>query len=151
MNQRWIAFLRIVVGLFFLAQGLNKVDWYASSEFLRTSLDRFAENAPSLSAWYQNHVAYPGIEAWARMIPTGEMLIGVALILGLLTRPALIAAMALVLNFHLTSGTLFSRSFIYNPYALLLLSNLLFLLVSKAGSVFALDVSARKKSRAKTS
>ena len=26
MNQKWVAFLRIVIGLFFLAQGLNKLN-----------------------------------------------------------------------------------------------------------------------------
>jgi thiosulfate dehydrogenase [quinone] large subunit len=145
MNQRWIAFLRIVVGLFFLAQGINKLDWYKSSEFLRTSLDRYAQNAPSFTLWYQNHVAYPGIEVWSRMIPTGEMVIGIALMLGLLTRPTLIMALVLVLNYHVTNGTIFSTGLIYNPYGLLLLSNLIVLLVSKAGSTFALDVSVRKK------
>jgi hypothetical protein len=51
----------------------------------------------------------------------------------------------LVLNYHVTNGTIFSTGLIYNPYGLLLLSNLIVLLVSKAGSTFALDVSVRKK------
>ena len=145
MNQKWVAFLRIVIGVFFLAQGLNKLDWYTSSEFLRTSLDRYSQNSSPVSAWYQKHVAYPGIEAWSRMIPTGEMLIGIALVLGLLTRAALISALALVLNYHLANGSLFTPVFFSNPYALVILSCLLFLLASKAGSVFAIDGSARKK------
>jgi len=151
MNQKWVAFLRIAVGAFFIAQGLNKLDWYTTSEFLRTSLDRYSQNPPSFTLWYQQHVAYPGIEAWSRMIPTGEMLIGIALVLGLLTRATIIIAIALVVNYHLTSGTLFAVSFFSNPYALLLLSCLLFLLVSRAEGAFSIDGSARKKtSRAKT-
>ncbi len=145
MNQRWIAFLRIAAGLFFLGQGINKLDWYATSEFLRTSLDRYAQNATSLTLWYQNHVAYPGIEVWTRIIPTGEMLIGIALILGLLTRPTLIIALALVLNYHLANGSLFSFTLVSNPFGLLLLSVLVVLIPSKAGSSFALDASVRKK------
>jgi len=145
MNQKWVAFLRIVIGLFFLAQGLNKLDWYTSSEFLRTSLDRYSQNAPSATVWYQKHVAYPGIEAWSRMIPTGEMLIGVALVLGLLTRATLISAIILVVNFYLTNGSLFSLSFFSNPYSFLVLSCLVFLLASRAGSVFAIDGSPRRK------
>jgi thiosulfate dehydrogenase (quinone) large subunit len=145
MNQRWIAFLRIVVGLFFLGQGINKLDWYANSEFLRTSLDRYAQNAPSFTVWYQNHVAYPGVEVWARMIPTGEMLIGIGLILGLLTGPTLIIALALVINYHLANGSLFSSSLISNPFGLLLIGTLIVLLASKSGSALALDASARKK------
>ena len=145
MNQNWVAFLRIVVGIFFAGQGLSKLGWYASSEFLRTSLDRYAQNPPAISAWYQQHVAYSGIDVWARMIPTGEMLIGAALVLGLLTEPTLVIAILLVLNFHLATGTLFSWSFFSNPYALLLCAALLVLLFSKAGGFFSIDFSVRKK------
>jgi thiosulfate dehydrogenase [quinone] large subunit len=144
MNQKWAAFFRIAIGLFFLAQGLNKLEWYSSSEFLRTSLDRYAQSPPVLTSFYQQHVAYPGIEAWSRMIPTGEMLIGVALILGLLTQPTLIIAMMLVLNFHLANGNLFSTQFFSNPYALVLLSSLVVLFFSKSEDVFAVDASTRK-------
>ena len=118
MNQKWVAFLRIVIGVFFLSQGLNKLDWYTTSEFLRTSLDRYSLNASPATIWYQKHIAYPGIEAWSRLIPTGEMLIGIALVLGLLTRAALIGAIALVLNYHLTNGSLFTPAFLSNPYTL---------------------------------
>ena len=145
MQQRWIAFLRIIVGLFFLGQGINKADWYASSEFLRTSLDRYAQNAPPLTAWYQVHVAYPGIEVWSRMIPTGEMLIGIALVLGLLTFPTLIITLALVINYHLANGTLFSNGLISNPFGLLLIANLIVLLACNAGGTLALDASRKKK------
>ena len=115
MNQKWVAFLRIVIGVFFIAQGLNKLDWYTTSEFLRTSLDRYSLNASPATVWYQKHIAYPGIEAWSRLIPTGEMLIGIALILGLLTRAALIGAIALVLNYHLTNGSSLYPRFSFQP------------------------------------
>lgn len=151
MNAKWVAFLRIALGIFFLSQGLNKLDWYASSEFLRTSLDRYSQNPPALTGWYQKHVAYPGLEAWARTIPTGEMLIGAALMLGLLTQSTLIVALLLVVNFHLANGNLFSMAFFSNPYALLLLSCIVFLTFSRAGSTFALDTFRRKRgSKAKS-
>ncbi len=144
MTQRWIAFLRIVVGVFFIAQALNKLDWYPSSELLKTSLDRYALNANPFSAWYQHHVAYPGVEVWSRLIPTGEMLIGIALIVGLLTQATLIITIALVVNFHFATGNLFTTAFFSNPYALLLLSCLLFLAFNKAGDSFSLDVKRKK-------
>ena len=149
MNQKWGAFFRIAIGLFFLAQGLNKLDWYSSSEFLRTSLDRYAQGPPALTSFYQRQVAYPGIEAWSRMIPTGELLIGVALILGFLTQPTLIITILLVLNYHLATGNLFSTQFFSNPYALVLLSSLVVLFFSKSGSVFAIDASTRKRGNKK--
>jgi thiosulfate dehydrogenase [quinone] large subunit len=145
MNQKLVPFLRIAVGLFFLAQGLNKLEWYSSSEFLRTTIDRYSQSAPPLSSWYQKHVAYPGIEAWSRMIPTGEMLIGVALMVGLLTQPTLIITLVLVLNYHIANGNLFSTALFSNPYALVLLSCLVVLLFSKAGNVFAMDSLIRKR------
>jgi thiosulfate dehydrogenase [quinone] large subunit len=149
MNQKWIIFLRVVVGIFFVGEGLSKLEWYSSSEFLKLDIDRFAQNAPAASAWYQRHIAYPGIEAWARLIPTGEMLIGIALIIGLLTLPALIIAFVLVLNFNFTNGVLFSWRFFSNPYALLLLSCLLVLMNGKAGNFFALDTMGRKRKKNK--
>ncbi len=149
MNQKWIAFLRIVVGIFFVGEGLGKLEWYSSSEFLKLDIDRFAQNAPAISAWYQKHVAYPGIEAWARLIPTGEILIGVALIIGLLTLPTLFIAFLLVLNFNLTNGMLFSWRFFSNPYALLLLSCLFILMNGKAGSFFALDKTRGRSKKTK--
>jgi uncharacterized membrane protein YphA (DoxX/SURF4 family) len=145
MNQRWTAFFRIAVGIFFLTQGLNKLEWLNSSEILKTNLERYAVNAHPVSLWYQHYVARPGVEAWSRLIPTGEIMIGVSLILGLLTRSSLIAAILLIINFHLTNGKFFSTEFLSDPHALLLMSSLILLYVSKSNSVFALDSASRKR------
>ncbi|MCX6137801.1 MAG: DoxX family protein [Ignavibacteriales bacterium] len=143
MNPRWIAFFRIAVGIFFLAQGLNKLEWLNSSEFLKTNLERYAVNAPPVTQWYQLHVAQPGIEAWTRLIPTGEILIGVSLILGLLTKASLWSALALVVNYHITTGKVFSLQFFSDPYALLLAGSLILLLSSNPSSALALDAAKR--------
>ena len=146
MNAKWVGFLRIVVGIFFISQGLNKLEWYSTSEFLKTSLDRYSLNAHPITLWYQDHVAKPGVEAWARLIPTGELLIGVGLVLGLLVRPTLIITLLLVINFHVANGGLFSRTFFVSPYAMLLLASLVFLIFNNAGGAFALEKRvARKK------
>jgi uncharacterized membrane protein YphA (DoxX/SURF4 family) len=144
MNQRWIAFFRIAVGIFFLSQGLTKLEWLSSSEFLKTNLERFAVNANPVTISYHHYIAQPGIEAWTRLIPTGEILLGVSLILGLMTRTSLIAALGLVANYHITNGKLFSTQFFSDPHALLLLASLLMLLKSNASAVFALDATKRK-------
>ncbi len=138
MNATWIAFLRIAVGIFFLGQGINKIEWLTSSEFLKTNLDRYALNAHPAAQWYQERVAKPGVEIWARAIPMGEMLIGIALILGVLTRTTLSIATLLVVNFHITNGKFFSLTFFSDPYALLLLACLLALSFSKAHGTWAL-------------
>jgi uncharacterized membrane protein YphA (DoxX/SURF4 family) len=145
MNQRWVAFFRIAVGIFFLTQGLNKLEWLNSSEMLKTNLDRYAINAQPVTLWYHHYVARPGVEAWSRLIPTGEILIGVSLLLGLLTRSSLIAALLLVVNFQLANGKIFSMEFFSDPHAFLLLASLVLLFVSKSNSVLALDASSKKK------
>jgi uncharacterized membrane protein YphA (DoxX/SURF4 family) len=139
MNQKWVGFLRIIVGIFFLSQGINKLDWFTSSDFLKMSLDRYALNAHPVTIWYQDHIAKPGVEAWARLIPAGEMAIGIGLILGLLVRPTLITASLLVINYYITNGNLFSLKFFVDPYTMLLLSCLMLLLFNNAGAVFALE------------
>jgi uncharacterized membrane protein YphA (DoxX/SURF4 family) len=144
MNQRWIAFFRIAVGIFFLSQGLNKLDWLTSSEFLKTNLERFAVNANPVTLWYHHYIARPGIEAWTRLIPTGEILLGISLLLGLMTRTSLIAALALVVNYHIANGRILSTQFFSDPNALLLLASLLMLLMTNANAVFAIDATKRK-------
>ena len=145
MNTRWVAILRITVGIFFLAQGLHKLDWLNSSEFLKLNVDRYAQGAHPAAIWYQDHVAKPGIEAWARLIPIGEMLIGVSLILGLLTQTTLIIATALVVNFHIANGIFFTVGFFSNPYALLLIVTLIVLWFLNSAAVWAIDGSSRKR------
>ena len=147
MNQRWIAFFRIAVGIFFLSQGLTKLEWLSSSEFLKTNLERFAVNANPVTLWYHHYIAQPGIEAWTRLIPTGEILLGVSLILGLMTRTSLIAALALVVNYHIVNGKIFSLQFFSDPHALLLCTSLLMLLMSNASAMFALDATKRKRKK----
>jgi uncharacterized membrane protein YphA (DoxX/SURF4 family) len=145
MNTRWIAILRITVGIFFLAQGLHKLDWFNSSEYLKLNLDRYAQNAHPAALWYQDHVAKPGIEAWSRLIPMSEMLIGISLILGLLTQTTLIIATALVVNFHIANGIFFTPGFFSNPFAMLLLVCLIVLWFLKPAATWAIDGSSRKK------
>ncbi len=132
MNSRWAAVLRIAVGIFFLAEGLGKLDWYGDSGRLRAMLERSAQGAAAPSLWYQEHVAKPGVELWARIIPTGELLIAAGLILGILARPATIIAFFMVLNFHLTNGTLFRTSFFSTPSAWLLLVCLVVIYFTRA-------------------
>jgi thiosulfate dehydrogenase [quinone] large subunit len=109
------------------------------------SLDRYAFEAHRVTQWYLTSVAVPGVETWARLIPMGEMAIGVALILGLLTLPTLIVSSLLVINYQIATGTLFSPAFFFSPYALLLLSTILILMFSKAGDRFSLDKFIFKK------
>ena len=140
MSIKWIGFLRIVVGVFFLAQGLSKVQWYTTSEYLQTNLDRYGVNAHPVTQWYQEKVARPYIEVWSRLIPSGEIAIGIALILGLFVQPTLIISSLLLLNFYVATGKIFQLTFFSDPYAMLLIVIVLLLLFNKSGNVWAVKV-----------
>jgi len=58
MNQRWIAFFRIVWVFSFFA-GIKQLDWLTSSEFLKTNLERFAVNANPVTLWYHHILRGP--------------------------------------------------------------------------------------------
>lgn len=64
-----------------------------------------------------------------------EILLGVALILQLMTRTSLVAALALVVNYHITNGKIFPIEFFSDPHPLLLLASLLMLLQSNASAM----------------
>lgn len=133
------AILRIVVGVFFFAQGMGKIGWLSSSERLLNSLNRYVENTASfLNRWYLEGVAIPYVDLWSRLIMLGELAIGLSLIFGVLTRYSLPMAILLVINFHFTNGTLFQWGFFRSPYAWLLLGCLGLLFFVKAGREYSL-------------
>ena len=99
-----IAALRIYTGIFFAFNGFRKLfnDGFPNGmiEFLK----RNAENSP---AFYQNFVeavVIPNSGLFAGLVIYSEVLIGVALVLGLATRYAAIAGALLVTNFWLAKG-----------------------------------------------
>ena len=143
MNMKWVGFLRIVVGIFFLAQGINRVDWFRSSEFLRAELQAYAAHPDPAAHWLLTHAVLPYTEIWARVIPAGEMLIGAALLAGMLSRTALCLALAGALCYDVAAGKLYSPTFITEPAGMVMLACLLTLAVLRSGSVFALKKSRR--------
>jgi uncharacterized membrane protein YphA (DoxX/SURF4 family) len=143
MNIKWVGFLRIVIGIYFLAHGINRVDWFSSSEFLRAELKQYEANPHPAAQWVQKHVADPYVEIWARVIPAGAMLFGAALIAGFLSRTALIVSIVLTLLYHTVKGTVFSPLFITDPSAMLFIASLTTLTFLRSGSVFAVKRSRR--------
>ncbi len=143
MNIKWIGFLRIVVGIYFLAHGINRVDWFGSSEAFRTELHQYEANPHPAAQWVQQHLADPYAGIWARAIPAGAMLIGAALIAGFFSRTALIISIVLAMFYHTVAGTIFSPRFVTDPAALLLIACLTTLAFLRSGSVFAVKRSRR--------
>jgi uncharacterized membrane protein YphA (DoxX/SURF4 family) len=121
--------LRLFLGVFFLFEGLGKLRWLLNSEQLAKNLNDWASNANSWNSWYLHHVCLPYVSIFARLVVLGELCCGLALIVGLFTRPAALLAFLMVLNFHFASGALFQTSFLTNGYGLPVLGGLLALAI----------------------
>ena len=132
--------LRLCLGVFFLFEALGKIGWFTSSAVLREWLTEWAGSAPAMSRAYIETVALPGVEAFARLVPLGELAVGIAFLLGGYTRLAAAMALLMVLNFHFASGIIFTYGYLTNGYGLPVLGGLLALALGGA----ALPLSVRK-------
>jgi uncharacterized membrane protein YphA (DoxX/SURF4 family) len=117
-----LAALRVLLGVFFLCEGLLKYAWFFKSEALAA---RLASWQHEWSAWYLQHVAVPYAPVFARLVVLGELACGVALLLGIWTRAAAVIALVMVLNFHVASSAIFRPSFLTDGYGLPVIGGLL--------------------------
>jgi uncharacterized membrane protein YphA (DoxX/SURF4 family) len=119
--------IRICLGVFFLFEGISKLTWLVNSSILAGRLHGWLNDAAagSLSRWYLEHVAIPGVAVFARLVPLGELAAGVALISGFWTPVAAFLAFLMVLNIHVASGALFKYAFLTNGYGLPVLGSTL--------------------------
>ena len=126
-----LALLRIMIGVFFVFEGVGKLRWFTDTSILAA---RFADwnqatNAGSVSAWYLSHIAVPGTAIFARLVPLGEIFGGLALVIGLWTPVVAFLAFFMVLNIHIASGALFKYSFLTNGFGLPVLGSTLALTI----------------------
>ena len=127
MERRALTILRISIGVFSFFEGLGKFRWFGDPSILRAQLDGWLASAPpgSLSHAYLQRVAMPGIAVFARLVPLGEMVSGIAIAVGAWPRLFALIAFLMALNFHVASGALFKYSFLTNGYGLPVLGSTL--------------------------
>jgi uncharacterized membrane protein YphA (DoxX/SURF4 family) len=115
-----LAVLRILIGVFFVFEGLGKIRWFIDSSILAARLDEWARAAAagSVSHWYLSRIAIPGVSIFARLVPLGEIGGGLALVAGVWTPLVALLAFLMVLNIHIASGAIFTYSFLTNGYGL---------------------------------
>lgn len=82
-----LVMVRLAVGATLAIAGWQKILGGVGAELVSSTKSRVAE-APQWFESFMNAVVYPYPEAFAQMIQWGELLGGVALFLGALTRPA---------------------------------------------------------------
>jgi uncharacterized membrane protein YphA (DoxX/SURF4 family) len=125
-----VTVLRVALGVFFFSMGLTKLSWFADPNGLNGALNGWLQQSTAWNRWYLESVAIPGAPVFARLVATGELMTGLALITGIYARAAAIAATAMVLNFHVASGALFQLRFFANSFGLPILGGLLSIALS---------------------
>ena len=115
-----LAVTRVCLGVFFLFQGINKYQWFGNTSMLADEFNGWLEMASpgSLSRWYLDHIAIPGLSIFARLVPLGEIVSGLALIVGLWTPMFALISFFMVMNFAVASGNIFTYPYLTNGYGL---------------------------------
>jgi uncharacterized membrane protein YphA (DoxX/SURF4 family) len=126
-----LAILRIAIGVFFIFEGIGKLGWLTNSSILATRFAEWSASAPagSIAAWYMHRIANPGVAYFARLVPIGELVSGLALLVGFWTPLFALVAFFMALNFQLASNAVFKYSFLSSGYGLPVLGSTLALVV----------------------
>ncbi|UOQ43637.1 DoxX family protein [Halobacillus salinarum] len=103
-----LAVLRIYLGYEWITGGLHKIrDGFDATGFLQGAIANTGGEHPAVQGWwgtFLEHVALPNAGLFTFLVMWGELLVGIALILGIFTNFA--ALMGIIMNFaFLFSGT----------------------------------------------
>jgi thiosulfate dehydrogenase [quinone] large subunit len=131
--------LRICLGVFFVFEGLGKVRWFADSSILAARFADWHHAAPvgSLSAWYLDRIADPGLAIFARLVPLGEIVTGIALVIGFWTPLFAFIGFFMALNFQIAGNMIFKYSFLTSGYGLPVLGGTLALAIGGVRTRFS--------------
>ena len=120
--------LRVALGVFMFFYGFDKASWLLDATPLVTQLAAWLPDAPPASRWFLERMI-PGAPVFARLVPLGTMLSGIALALGLWTRIAAAIALVLVLSLQLGAGSMFRYAYLMDASGLPLIGGLVALMV----------------------
>lgn len=138
--------LRVAIGYWFLKFGYAKFLGMSQSGKLASQLMDSAKDMPSdWFPWYHYllaHYIIPHADLLTYLIVFGEIAVGTALIIGFMTRPALLAAIIMNLNYHFASGYRHGASGFVN---LIFVYAELALLFTPVGRFFGIDYFLNKK------
>jgi uncharacterized membrane protein YphA (DoxX/SURF4 family) len=128
-NANGLRVLSLFMGVFFLFMGLDKLAWLRDDDLLIAQLTDWLATSPAASRWYLQTIAIPAAPAFARLVPVGELAVGVALLTGLQPRVAALLGFFMVLNFHFAMGVMLRYSYLWNAYGPPVLGGLLALVI----------------------
>jgi uncharacterized membrane protein YphA (DoxX/SURF4 family) len=104
--------LALMVGVFFLGMGLNKIAWLADSDLLARRFTMWLPDAAPYARWYLETIAIPGAPVLARLVPVAELSVATALIVGFRINLVSAIALVMVLNFQLATSAFSSWAFL---------------------------------------
>jgi uncharacterized membrane protein YphA (DoxX/SURF4 family) len=139
--------LAVVMGVFLIFMGLDKIDWLMDSGILTRRLQEWRGTARPLARWYLDTVALPGSPLFARVVPLAELAAGAALILGIQVRLAAALALLMVVNFHVAADVIFRYNYLMNGYGPPVLGGLLALAIGGMRLPFSVPSSPRLRAR----
>lgn len=99
-----IVLLRVYTGVFFAYHGFGKLRRDNFAEGLAGFVDGRLDNSVGFFRPFLESVVLPNASLFAFLVAWGELLVGLALVAGLLTRYASIAGAFMVLCFWMTKG-----------------------------------------------
>jgi len=123
-----LVLLRISIGVFMFFFGLEKAGWLVDATPLTTQLSTWLASAPPASRWYLERVI-PGAPVFARAVPLGAMVSGIALTLGFWTRIAAAVSLVVVLSLQFGAGSMFRYAYLTDASGLPLVGSLLTLVI----------------------
>jgi|HubBroStandDraft_6_1064221.scaffolds.fasta_scaffold852143_2 uncharacterized membrane protein YphA (DoxX/SURF4 family) len=103
--------VRVTAGIYLFFVGLHKISWLLDSTPLVNQLSSWLSESTPINRWYLERLM-PGTPLFARLVPLGEMLGGLALLAGFWTRMAAGCAFLMVLNFQLAQGVMFHYAYL---------------------------------------
>ena len=129
-----------MIGVFFLGMCSSKIAWLTDSNILLQKFQMiFLPKAPPIVRWYLETVCIPGTPLFARLVPLGECVAGLAFISGFWTRMVATAAFLMVLNFHFATSAFWSIDFLRDGTGLPLLGGLLALAITGSRLPFSVS------------
>ena len=131
--------LSIVMGVFLIFMGLDKIGWLMDASFLTRRLQEWRGMVRPFARWYLDTIAIPGAPVFARVVLLSELSAGTALILGFQVRLAAILVLLMVINFHVAADVIFRYSYLTNAFGPPVLGGLLALAIGGVRLPFSLS------------
>jgi len=123
-----LALLRVCLGVFMLFFGFERASWLLDATPLSNQLASWLVDSAPLSRWYLERLI-PGAPVFARLVPLGAMIGGLALTLGFWTRIAAAISLIVVLSLQLGAGSMLRFTYLMDASGLPLVGGLLALVI----------------------